>query len=325
MNLSEANMIPLPSKPKITKQEGNTAIFEIEGLYPGYGVTIGNAMRRVLLSSLEGSAITQVKIKGAPHEFSSIPGILEDVVMIILNLKKLNFKSFAEEPQTITLKTKGEKEVKAKEFKLTAQLKLANPEALVATLTKSTAELEIEAVVESGIGYLPLEKREGGKSEVGVFPMDATFTPVRKVNFTVENMRVGKRTDYDKVILEIETNGVVTPEESFKKTSDILVSHFSLLADAFVPEDEVLTSEKEAVKNKGDKKDSGEEEVKKIKIEDLNLADRIKTALIENSIKTVASLAKKTEDDLKKIEGLGDKAITDIKKTLKKKGLGLKQ
>jgi len=318
-------MIPLPSKPKITKQEGNTAFFEIEGLYPGYGITIGNAMRRVLLSSLEGAAVTQVKIKGAPHEFSALSGVLEDVVMIMLNLKKLNFKNYSEEAQTINLKVKGEKEVKAKDFKLTAQLKLANPEAHIATTTKSTAELEIEAVVERGMGYLPLEKREGGKSEVGVFPMDAIFTPVRKVNFTVENMRVGKRTDYDKVILEIETNGVITPEEAFKKTSDILVSHFSLLADAFTSGDETITSEKEAIGAKENLKDvQPEDENKKIKIEDLNLADRIKSALAENNIKTLAGLIKKSEDDLKQMSGLGDKAISDIKKVLKKKGLGLK-
>jgi len=318
-------MIPLPSKPKISKQEGNTAFFEIEGLYPGYGVTIGNAMRRVLLSSLEGAAITQVKIKGAPHEFSALSGVLEDVIMVILNLKKLNFKNYSDETQIITLKVKGEKEVKAKDFKLTAQLKLANPEAHIATITKSTAELEIEAVVEKGMGYVPLEKREGGKSEVGVFPMDAIFTPVRKVNFAVENMRVGKRTDYDKVILEIETNGVITPEEAFKKSSDILVSHFSLLADAFASGEDALTSEREAVQvMKPLKGVQSEEEGKKIKIEDLNLTDRIKTALLENNIKTVAGLVKKSEDDLKGLNGLGDKAIGDIKKVLKKKGLSLK-
>ncbi|MEK7103949.1 MAG: DNA-directed RNA polymerase subunit alpha [Patescibacteria group bacterium] len=317
-------MIPLPSKPKISKQDGNTAFFEIEGLYPGYGVTIGNAMRRVLLSSLEGAAITQVKIKGAPHEFSALSGVLEDVIMIMLNLKKLNFKNYSDEAQVITLKVKGEKEVKAKDFKLTAQLKLANPEAHIATITKSVAELEIEAVVEKGMGYLPLEKREGGKSEVGVFPMDAIFTPVRKVNFTVENMRVGKRTDYDKVILEIETSGVITPEEAFKRTSDILVSHFSSLADAFVQGDDSLTSEKEATGTKEASKGGQEEEFKKIKIEDLNLADRIKTALVENNIKTVAGLIKKSEDDLKQMNGLGDKAVGDIKKVLKKKGLNLK-
>lgn len=311
-------MIPLPSKPKVSKQEGNTAFFEIEGLYPGYGVTIGNGMRRVLLSSLEGAAITQVKIKGAPHEFSALSGVMEDVIMIILNLKKINFKNYSDEPQTISLKVKGEKEVKAKDFKLTAQLKLANPEAHIATLTKSSSELEIDAVVEKGIGYQPLEKREGGKSEVGVFPMDAIFTPVRKVNSTVENMRVGKRTDFDKVILEIETNGVITPEEAFKKSSDILVSHFSLLADAFNNQNEMVIVEKEK------EKEEQSDETKKIKIDDLNLTDRIKAALAENNIKTVAGLIKKSEDDLKQFNGLGEKAISDVKKSLKKLGLSLK-
>ncbi|MFH0739751.1 MAG: DNA-directed RNA polymerase subunit alpha [bacterium] len=312
-------MIPLPSKPKISKQEGNTAFFEIEGLSPGYGVTIGNAMRRVLLSSLEGAAITQVKIKGAPHEFSALSGVLEDVIMIILNLKKINFKNYSDEAQAIFLKVKGEKEVKAKDFKLTAQLKLANPEAHIASLTKASSELEIDAVVEKGIGFVPLEKREGGKSEVGVFPMDAIFTPVRKVNSTVENMRVGKRTDFDKVILEVETNGVITPEEAFKKSSDILVSHFSLLADAFSNQDVPVTAEK------AEKEEDAGDEIKKLKISDLNLADRIKNALAENNVKTVAGLIKKTEEDLKGFSGLGDKAIVDIKKALKKKGVSLKQ
>ncbi len=312
-------MIPLPSKPKITKQTQNAAFFEIEGLYPGYGITIGNTMRRVLLSSLQGAAITQVKIKGAPHEFSTLPGVLEDVVMIILNLKKLNFQSFAEDPQTIILKVKGEKEVKAKDFKLTSQLKLANPETQIATLTKAASELEIEAVVENGIGYQPWEKKEGGKSEVGVFPMDAIFTPVVRVNSIVENMRVGKRTDFDRLTLEVETNGVISPQEAFKKASDILVSHFSLLADAF-GEEKPVAEEKKAEDHKEEKS----EEAKKVKIEDLKLAERIKTALSENNVKTVTGLTKKSEDDLKNFEGLGDKAITDIKKVLKKLGLALK-
>jgi len=313
-------MIPLPSKPKITKQAQNTAFFEIEGLYPGYGITIGNALRRVLLSSLEGAAITQVKIKGAPHEFSTLPGVLEDVVMIILNLKKLNFQSFADDPQSITFKVKGEKDVKAKDFKLTSQLKLANPEAHIATLTKAAAELEIEAVVEKGIGYQPWEKREGGKSEVGVFPVDAIFTPVVRVNSTVENMRVGKRTDFDRLALEIETNGIITPQEAFKRASDILVSHFSLLSDAFGVEEK----EAEPVKEKSEPAEEKAEEAKKMKIEDLKLAERIKTALAENNVKTVAGLIKKSEEDLKGFSGLGDKAIEDIKKVLKKSGLSLK-
>jgi len=226
-------MIPLPSKPKVNEKTDNMAIFEIAGLYPGYGITLGNALRRVLLSSLEGAAVTQIKIKNAPHEFSAISGVLEDVVMILLNIKKLSFRSFSDEPQTITLKVKGEKEVKAKDFKLTSELKLSDPNAHIATLTKPTADLEIEALVEKGTGYEPIERRERAKSEVGALPLDAFFTPVRKINFTVESMRVGKRTDFDRLKLELETNGVLTPEEAFKKAADILVAQFSLLTEAF--------------------------------------------------------------------------------------------
>jgi len=225
-------MIPLPSKPKIIKKGPNSATFVIEGLYPGYGVTLGNALRRVLLSSLPGNAITQVKIKGAAHEFSTISGVKEDVIMIILNLKKLHFQNFSSEPQTITLKVKGEREVLGKDFKLPPQLKITNPSEHIALLTSPSAELEIEALVESGIGYQPLEKRELSKAEVGVFPIDAIFTPIVKVSFSIENMRVGKKTDFDRLILEIETNGVLSPEQSLKKALDILVSHMSFLADA---------------------------------------------------------------------------------------------
>lgn len=243
-------MIPLPSKPKVSEKTDNRAIFEIAGLYPGYGVTLGNALRRVLLSSLEGAAITQVKIKNAPHEFSALSGVLEDVVMILLNVKKLSFRSFSDEPQTINLKVKGEKEVKAKDFKLTSELKLSDPDAHIATLTKPTADLEIEALVEKGVGYEPIERRERAKAEVGALPLDAFFTPVRKVSFTVESMRVGKRTDFDRLKIELETNGVLTPEEAFKKAADILVAQFSLLIEAFSQAEEKKSETKPKAKAK---------------------------------------------------------------------------
>lgn len=233
-------MIPLPSQPKIIKKEDkNKAVFEIEGLYPGYGVTIGNSLRRVLLSSLEGAAITQVKIKGVQHEFSTIPGVLEDVIQIMLNLKQLRFKIYTQEPQKATLKVKGEKEVKGADFDLPSQVELANPEAHVATLTSKTAELNMEILIEKGIGYEPRENRKkpSGKSqeklEIGTIPLDAIFTPVRRVAFKVENMRVGKRTDFDRLFLEIETDGTITPEEAFSSASEILLNHFNLFYQTF--------------------------------------------------------------------------------------------
>ena len=224
-------MIPLPKAPKIIKKEKNKATFEIEALYPGYGVTIGNALRRVLLSSLEGAAVTQMKIKGVPHEFTTIPGVLEDVVTIMLNLKQLRFRMIGEESQRATLKIKGEKEVKGSDFELPAQLELVNPDCHIATLTSKNAKLEMEILVEKGVGYLPRERKRKEKLEIGVIPVDAIFTPVKRVAMRTENMRVGERTDFDRLFLEIETDGTITPEEAFLKASEILINQFSFLKE----------------------------------------------------------------------------------------------
>ncbi len=315
-------MIPLPLKPKVVEKKGNKAVFEIEGLYPGYGATIGNSLRRVLLSSLEGAAITQVKIKGVAHEFSTIPGVFEDVVLILLNLKKLSFKSFSDESQTATLVVKGEKEAKGKDFKLSPQLELSNPETHIATLTKSSAELNMEVQVEKGMGYEPAERREGGKSEIGAIPVDALFSPVKKVSFAVENMRVGKRTDFDRLKIEIETDGTITPDEALKQSSDILVEQFSLFSQALAkaPKKEEVKKEKEESVAGGKK----EEDVGKIKIEELKISERTKNALINNGIKTLGGLLRKSEEYISQLEGLGKKGMEELKKVLKKMKLELK-
>ncbi|PIP24415.1 MAG: DNA-directed RNA polymerase subunit alpha [Candidatus Nealsonbacteria bacterium CG02_land_8_20_14_3_00_37_10] len=228
-------MINLPHPPKIVKKEGNKAIFEIEALHPGYGVTIGNSLRRVLLSSLEGAAVTQMKIKGVSHEFSAIPGVLEDVITIMLNLKQLRFRLFATEPQKAVLKVKGEKEVKGSDFTIPAQVELANKNCLLATLTSKSAELEMEIQIEKGIGYSSRETRQKEKLEIGAIPVDAIFTPVKRVSYRIENMRVGERTDYDRLFLEIETDGIITPEQALWQACEILVKHFSLLTETLKP------------------------------------------------------------------------------------------
>ncbi len=232
-------MIPLPSQPKVIKKEGDKATFEIEALYPGYGVTIGNSLRRVLLSSLPGAAVTQMKIKGIPHEFSTIPGILEDVILIMQNLKQLRFRIYSEEPQKANLKVKGEKEVKGSNFELPSMVELVNKNAHLATLTAKSAELDMEIQIEKGIGYSP---REAGrhlpatqkeKLGIGAIPLDAIFTPVKRVSYKIENMRVGERTDFDRLFLEIETDGTITPEAAFSEALEILVKHFSLFGEPF--------------------------------------------------------------------------------------------
>jgi len=226
-------MFPLPSPPKIIEKKDNWAVFEIEGLYPGYGITIGNALRRVLLSSLEGAAVTRVKIKGAQHEFSTLPGVMEDVINILLNLKQLRFMLFSDEPQTATLSVKGEKEVLGSDFKLPSQVELVNKTAPVCTLTSKSAQLEMEILIEKGMGYEPIERKKKEKLEVGEIPLDAIYTPIRKVSFHVENMRVGERTDYDRSKVEMETDGTITPEQALLRASEILTSHLDLITKTF--------------------------------------------------------------------------------------------
>jgi len=225
-------MIPLPKPPKIIEEEKNIAKFEIEAFYPGYGVTIGNALRRVLLSSLEGAAVTQMKIKGVAHEFSTIDGILEDVISIMLNVKQLRFKMTGTEPQKAVLKVKGEKEIKGSDFELPSQLELVNPDCHIATLTSKDASLEMEILVEKGVGYLPREKQRKEKLEIGTIPVDAIFSPVKRVAIETENMRVGERTDFDKLLLTIETDGTISPREAFLRSLEILINQISFLKES---------------------------------------------------------------------------------------------
>ncbi|MDI6591377.1 MAG: DNA-directed RNA polymerase subunit alpha [Patescibacteria group bacterium] len=245
-------IIPLPLQPKVIEKKGNRAIFEIEALYPGYGVTIGNSLRRVLLSSLPGAAVTQMKIKGVPHEFSTIPGVLEDVISIMLNLKQLRFKIFTDEPQKATLKVKGEKEVKGSDFEFPPQVELVNKNAHIATLTDKKAELEMEIQIGKGLGYQPRESRKKEKLEIGTIPIDSIFTPIKRVAYRIENMRVGERTDFDRLFLEIETDGTITPEEALAEASEILVKHFSLFSESL--KKEASSSKKLTEKHEKEKK-----------------------------------------------------------------------
>ncbi len=306
--------IPLPQKPKITTKEGHRAIFEIEGLYPGYGVTLGNALRRVILSSLPGAAITGVKIKGAQHEFSTIPFVAEDVIEIILNLKQIRLKSFSGEPVKLFLSAKGVKEVKASDIKATSEVEIMNKDLLIASLTDKRSELEMEIDVEPGVGFVPAEQRKKQKLEIGLIAVDAIFTPVRKVNFEVENMRVGDRTDYNKLIFDIETDGSVAPEEAFIKASQILVTQFG-----------VFSAEEETAVETGNKEKKEEKSDSEVAIEEMKLSTRTLNALNKTEIKNAQDLSERSEDEISQIEGMGEKGIVEIKKALKKLGLGLKE
>lgn len=311
--------INLPQKPKIVKTEGNRTVFEIEDLYPGYGVTLGNALRRVLLSSLPGAAIVGVKISGVHHEFSTIPHVAEDVIEIILNLRQIRFKKFVEEPVKLFLSVKGEKEVKAKDIKTTSEIEIINLEAPIATLTDKKAELEIEIEVASGLGFVPVESRKKEKLEIGIIAVDSLFSPIRKVNFEVENMRVGDRTDYNRLRLDVETDGSLSAQDAFLQACNSLVEQFSILGGAEEKE-EVAEVEVESAAEK-----EGDDEASKAKVEDLKLSTRTVNSLIEGGIRTAGGLAKKSEATLREVEGMGEKGIGEVKKALKKLGLNLKE
>ena len=318
--------IYLSKAPKLIEQiSKNRAVFEIEELYPGYGLTIGNALRRVMLSSLPGAAITSIKIKDVNHEFSTIPGVLEDIVEIILNLKQIRFKVHSDEPQTVTLKAKGEKQVKASDIKLISQVEIANPENLIATITSKNTSLEIEMTVEKGLGYSELETRKKDKQEIGSIAVDAIFTPIKMINYEVEDMRVGDRTNYNRLKFDIETDGTVSPTEAIISAAKILIEQFKIVA---APLSEIAktedNSETEEEFFKKIIKDTDEENVVKNKIEDLKLSNRTQNTLLNNHIKTLASLLRLKEDDLLQFEGMGVKAVKEIKKSLGKLGLTLK-
>ena len=237
-------MLQVPDQIKVISKDGNKAVFEISPLMPGYGPTIANPLRRVLLSSLIGSAVTSIKIKGVEHEFSTIPGVLEDVIEIILHVKKLRFKIYGDEPIKLLLEASGEKKLTGKDIKLSSDVELVNGDEHIVTLTdkKSTFSMEIE--IGKGVGYVPVEQSRKDKLPIGVISIDAIYSPIKMVNFSVEDMRVGDKIDYDKVILEIETDGTIVPEAALKDASDILLNHFKIVSDIAMPETKELKPKK---------------------------------------------------------------------------------
>ena len=317
--------IPLPAKPKIVREEANQAVVEIDDLYPGYGHMLGNALRRVLLSSLRGGALTSVKIEGIGHEFSTIEGVVEDVVELTLNLKQLRFRLHEEGPFTITLSVSGERVVTGADFTVPSQVELINPQAHIATLTAKKASLALEGVVEAGLGYVPVEARGKEKVEVGTIALDASFSPVRHVNYEVENMRVGDRTDYNRLRLVIETDGSLTPGEAFTQAALTLNAQFGLLSEGFASPPVSLAAapgEKYAPTLSPELQEP--DAAFKIKIEDMKLSSRTLNALREGGIRTVAGLTRKRVSQLGSIEGIGEKGIQEIKKALGNLGITLK-
>lgn len=329
------NKISFPQKIKTVNEDNFEGIYEIEELYPGYGYTIGHSLRRIILSSLVGASITKIKIDGINHEFSAIPGVKEDVIDVILNLKQVRFKMHSDEPQTFSSSIKGPVKFTAGNLKAPSQLEVINKDLVIANLTTKEALINIEITVEKGLGYVPKEIAQKEKTEAGVIALDAIFSPIRKVNYEVENMRVGDRTDYNRLNFFIETDGTIKPREALDASINILIEQLRAAIGENIGREKGNEEEKEEadkkVKNENlsgkeprEETDS-EEDVLKIRVEDLNFSTRTLNALSNNGIRTIGGLVKKKEADLLELEGIGGKAIKEIRRSLGKLGLSLKE
>ena len=312
--------ITLPSKPRIVSEEDTQGVYEIDSLYPGYGHTLGNSLRRIILSSLPGAAITQVKIEGVPHEFATIDGVRETVMEMLLNLKRVHFVLHGDEPQTISLSAKGTTEITAKNFTLPSQVEIKNPEQHIADLS-GKASLELEATIERGLGYVPREVLTRDKVDIGVIALDATFTPIRRVNYEVENMRVGNRTDFNRLRVLVETNGTIAPREALEQSIETMIHQ--LKAVIGFQENGSINNNRSISSVEANETLPGAGATK-VKIIDLDLPARVVSALEGAGIKSAAGLARKTASALKEIDGIGEKAVEEIAHALAGFGLTLK-
>lgn len=289
-------------------KKGNYGKFVISPLAQGYGNTLGNSLRRVLLSDLPGAAITSVRITGVKHQFSTLKGMKQDIVEFILNLKKVRFTYDSDKPINATLSVKGPGEVKAKDIKVPANIQIANPEMVLALLNKGS-KLDAKMKIESGVGYQPVG--ESAKKRIGLIPLDASFSPVTRVNYKIEETRVGRLTNYDKLILEIWTDGTMKPADSLKKAAEILIIYFN----------QIVSPKK--TKKKVEKVDDGIGMVGNLSVEEIALPTRVANALVKAGYETVEKLVKAKREDLVKVRNLGEKSIKIIDVALAEKGVRL--
>lgn len=304
-------------KPHIGVEAKNDffATFIVEPLERGFGYTLGNSMRRILLSSLPGAAVTSVRFENTAHEFSAIPGVKEDVVDIILNIKELVLRSYSYEPVTLKLSVKGQKEIKAGDIKCPSDIEIINPDLHIATLNKG-GKFELEMVVEKGRGYAPAEQNKKSSAPIGVIPIDSLFSPIKKVTYEVENTRVGQRTDYDKLYLEVETNGSITADEAVSMAANIMNEHMDLFINRAPEEIEETifgVDEKET------------ESTLDSSIEDLDLSVRSYNCLKRHGIDTLQQLAECAENDLTNIRNFGAKSIQEVREKLVSLNINLKK
>ena len=331
--------IIMPSKPRVVLEEENKGVFEIDGLYPGYGHTLGNSLRRIILSSLPGASITSLKIDGVSHEFQTIDGIKEDVIVMILNLKKTRFRMLSDEPQIVTLSVKGPKEITAGDIKTGGQVEILNPELYIAQVT-GKVNLNIEIRIEKGLGFISKEIFHKEKVDVGTIAVDAIFTPIRRVSYEVENMRVGDKTNHNRLRISIETDGTLSPREALTRSIEIMINQLKAVVDFKEREKvnppsalsggdgEKKIEEKKSIRNAllSDADERADfADVLKTRTDDLDFSTRTLNALTSANIRTLGGLARKKREDLLEVEGIGEKGSMEIKKALAKFGLNLKE
>jgi DNA-directed RNA polymerase subunit alpha len=315
--------ITLPSKPRIVNEEEFRGVYEIDGLYPGYGHTLGNSLRRIILSSLPGAAVTQVKIDGAAHEFSTLADIKEDVITILLNIKRIRLSLHGSEPMTITLKKKGAGVVTAKDIVTPSQVEILNPDQVIGEITSKSGELSIEMKVEQGLGYVPREVHQKDKVEIGVIALDAVFTPIRRANYEVENMRVGDRTDYNRLRVFIETDGTMTPREALEASIEVMIHQLKSIIGFQDQSHAAPEAQPEVVP--AEAKSEVDPDVLKTRIETLDLSARTQSALEEANIRTIGGLVRKKKDDILALDGIGPKGLDEIVELLKTLGVSLSE
>ena len=316
--MEQTYAITLPLLTRAAREEEFKGVYEIDGLYPGYGSTLGNSVRRILLTSLPGAAVTRVKIDGVNHEFSTAEHVTEDVMMLLLNFKQLRFRMHGEGPYTATIDARGAREVKGKDVVCPSQLEVINKDHHIATLTHKNARFAVELTVERGIGFVPAEQLSREKVPVGTMMLDAIFSPIRRVHYEVENMRVGDRTDYNRLRITIETDGSLTPREAFMRSLAIMREHIDQISHFAEEHNNMDTSVP------GYPREPMLSQAKQDAVALGGLPPRIQNVLIEQGVATLEDLAKKTEGEVLLLEGIGEKALGDIKKALRKAGLSLR-
>jgi DNA-directed RNA polymerase subunit alpha len=309
-----SKIIHTPALANITDHSTSSATFTIEPLHTGYGMTLGNSLRRVLLSSIAGAAVTGFRIEGVSHEFTTVAGIKEDVVAIMLNLKGIRFKVFSEEPQTLRLTKKGKGEVKASNLQLNADVEVVNPEHVIATIDDDKTNFEMEIVVETGRGYRALDETGSGRKVSDMIMLDALFTPVTRVRYKVENTRVGQITDLDKLLLTVDTDGTITPREAFEEAAALLVNQYTALAG----QTRIEAASPLAAGNIAGSLDEEDDEPAELmtSVEDLNLSARTTNALVNNDIHTIKDLLSLSEAELRDLKGFGSKALDEVKEKM---------